>query len=708
MIFSALAQAVARMPQPPAPSAEPVPGRLPLSIVPNAGQWDAAIRLQAPLAGGQLAFTTDAVVLAPAGARPLRVEFVGANPGVVVEGTARQAGVFNIFEGGRAAQAGLPTYAGVAYEQHYPGNSLRYYGDMRHLKGTYTLAPGAKPASIRWRYAGADRVTLDATGALQIVLGDQVLTEHAPVAWQEVAGQRVPVAARYAIGADDQIGFALGRYDAGQPLVIDPALVFGSYLGGRGADYGRGIAVDSAGNVYVVGDTFSGNFLGYDTPLTGSNDVIVLKFNPAMNELLYGTLIGSQSSDEGLAIAVNAAGEAYVAVDPGAADFPIQNARIATPPATGDGVLLKLNAVGDLVFSSYLGFELSNIYARNAVALDSDGNVYVTGETYVAIQRKREVALVKLSPNGQSLLVNYTLRDERPASHGAAVAVGADRRIFLTGLTDSFRNDDFPTTPDALQPVCPREAALGPNKDCDDDGFLMILSPAGALQYASYLGGQAGDQPRSIAVDSQGGIYIAGDTFSPDFPVAQAFQPTCPVDPSTNSCYYHSFVTKLAPGGTALVYSTYLGSSEADGQEFAGAIAVDQTGSAYVAGFTNSQGFPVKDAPQSALSPGLCFGLSERFCYDAFVTKLAPNGQLAYSTYLGGNDDEYTGGIALDRQGNAYIVGYTDSLNFPASNGVVQPAKAGNTDFFVAKLGAGGSAPGPNQNHKVFLPLLRR
>jgi hypothetical protein len=708
LTLGAFAQAAARLPITPAAPAAARPASLALSIVPNAGQWDAAIRLQAPLAGGQLAFEDRAVLLAPASDRPLRVEFVGASPAAVA-GADRQPGQFSFYQGSQA-HAGLPTYAAVTYDQLYPGITLRYDGDSQHIKGTYTLAPGADPAQIRWRYAGADRVALDpASGSLQIALGSATLAEHAPVAWQEVGGQRVPVAVRYQLAggaAAPEISFALGQYDAMQPLVIDPALVFGSYLGGRGADYGRGIAVDGAGNVYVVGDTFSANFLGYDAPLSGSKDVIVLKFNPAMSELLYGTIIGSQSADEAMSIAVNAAGEAYVLADPDGTDFPIQNARISTPPAEGDAVLIKLSAAGDILFSSYLGFGASGYYNHNAVALDSDSNVYVTGETYDAYNRIREVALVKLSPNGQTALIDFSKSGKRPASHGAAVAVGPDRRIYLTGVTDSYLPNDFATTPNALQPICPREQALGSNKDCDNDGFVIILSPTGAVEYSSYLGGQADDHPTSIAVDAKGGIYITGTTSSPDFPIKNAFQPTCPVDALTNSCYYHSFVTKLAPGATALAYSTYLGSNESDGQEFASAIAVDAVGSAYVAGFTNSQHFPIKDAPQPNLAIGLCYGLSERFCFDAFVTRLAPDGTLSYSTYLGGKDDEYTRGITLDRQGNAYVIGYTDSLAFPTTGGVIQPAKAGNTDFFVAKLGAGGPVPIPGLTHKLYLPLL--
>ena len=694
---------------PPAAPAATSAARLPLAFVPNVGQLASQVAFEARLAGGALAFTRDAVLLAASDGPALRVEFVGASPQTSLAGTGRQASTFGFYQAGRVARSGVPSYAGLEYTQLYPGIDLRYDGNASYLKGTYTLAAGADPASIRWRYAGAERAWIDpVSGDLHIQHGADELVERAPIAWQERDGMRTPVAVRYRAESDaanPTIGFALGAYDAGQPLVIDPELVFGSYLGGSGADYGRGIAVDRQGSVYVVGDTYSSNFLGYDTPSAGSKDVIVLKFNPSMTELVYGLIIGGSGADEGLAIAVNPAGEAYVLADPGADDFEIVNARLASPPETGDGVLIKLSAAGDLLFSTYLGFEVSNIYSRNALAIDKNGSVYAVGETYVAYERAREVALAKLSPNGKTLQLDYSLRRERPGSHGAAVAIDASGRIYIAGVTDSPWPEHFPTTSNAIQKQCGRQRALGPNRDCDGDAFLIILGAGGALEYASYLGGNGGDDARSIALDPQGNIYLTGNTFAADFPVSRALQPTCPVDPSTESCYYHTYVSKLAPGGGSFVYSTYLGSSERDGQEFAAAIAADAQGNAYVTGFTNSQTFPVKGAPQSVPGGGFCFGLSERYCFDAYLTMLGPNGGLAYSTYLGGNDDEYAGGLALDQQGNAYVIGYSDSFNFPASGTTIQPHKAGNTDFYVAKIGAGRANPSPELGRRVYVPL---
>ncbi len=209
-------------------------------------------------------------------------------------------------------------------------------------------------------------------------------------------------------------------------------------------------------------------------------------------------------------------------------------------------------------------------------------------------------------------------------------------------------------------------------------------------------------------MDGGGNIWLTGNTFSPTFPTtAGSLQPTCPVDTATNSCYYHTFVTKIAAGGGSLVFSTFLGSSEKDGQEIAKGIVVDALGNGYVTGFTNSEQFPVKDTLQANRGGGFCLGLSERRCFDAYVTAFRPNGSLLYSTYLGGSSDEYTGGIALDNARNVYVTGYTSSLRFPVTNDAFQGQKDGSDDFFVAKLSAGNGPPPPLPN-KVYVPLIQR
>jgi hypothetical protein len=295
-----------------------------------------------------------------------------------------------------------------------------------------------------------------------------------------------------------------------------------------------------------------------------------------------------------------------------------------------------------------------------------------------------------------------------PSSHGAAIAIGADGTIYLTGATDSRFGQDFPTTPDALQPICARKQALGPDRDCDEDAFVLVFDQNFSVRYASYLGGTGGDQGRGIAVDSQGNMIVTGTAFSANFPLKNAIQPSCPIEQITGGCSYDSFVTKLAASG-GLVYSSYLTSSEPEAQTFATDVAVDKAGNAYVYGFTNGTALPIKNAVQPARATGVCLGGFDRFCFDGFVTELAPDGSLIFGTYLGGALDEYSGGIAIDSAGAIYLVGYTESTNFPVSQGSIQPDKSVGKDFFLAKISPGDAqAGGPKLPNKVYMGLVSR
>lgn len=679
--------------QPPGPAL----GALPLSFVPNRGQAPGAAQALAAGLGGALAFEPGGVSLALPAAAPLALRFRGASPAASISLVDRLPGQIHDYRGepGRWRE-GMPTYASLTYTDLYPGVDLRYDGQGGRLKGTYTLVPHADPAAIAWGYDGAVGLGLDpASGDLLIELpGGGRLIERAPVAWQDLGARRVPVDVRFVVEGET-VRFGLGAYDPARPLVIDPELVYGTYLGGRGADYGRGIAVDGQGNIYVAGDFFSPDFLGSETTTAGSKDVIVLKLSPSGGELLYGLFMGSADIDEALAIAVSRAGEAYVAVDAGAG-FPMRNAYRPDEPEAGDGVLIKLDAQGRLVFSTctYLGIWLSNSFTHRAVTLDPQGNAYVVGVA------RGQIALVKLPPDGRGPLLE-SFEAFGAFVRSSAVAVGGDGAIYITGTAQNGR---LPATPDAFQEIC--GGRLNGDSDCGGDAFLAVLSPAGELRYASYLGGDREETGTGVGVDAAGNVVVVGTTFSPRFPVRNALQPTCPVDPSIDSCYYHGFVTKFAPGGRGLVYSTYLGSAERDGQEFITDVAVDPAGGAFIHGFTNSQGFPIKDAPQRDLTLSFCFGLSERVCFDAFVTRLAPDGRLDYSTFLGGRFDEYSGGIALGPDGSAYVVGYTEASNFPVTGGALQRERPGNTNFYVARLGAG--SPIVDLRFKSYLPQLRR
>lgn len=696
-------------PTAPAPATPQRPARLPLIVMPTG---DPAAPFSAYGLGTGVAFAPDGLRLNLEG-EPLAVRFVEPRPDVALVPLDRRAATISTYRSASStAHEQLPTYAALAYHGLFPGVDLRYDGVDGNLKGTYLVAPHADPAAIRWRYDGAERLAIDpVTGDLLIGLpGGATLREEAPIAWQELSDGRVPVPAHFVL-AGDVASFQLGAYDPAQPLVIDPTLTLGTYLGGSSGDYGRGITVDRQGFIYLVGDSFSSNFLGQDSKAGGEKDVVVLKLTPAGDDLVYAVFAGGSGSDEGLAITVNSSGEAFVLADPDL-DFPLRNAPIATAPAVGDGVLMKLSAAGQLLYSTYLGLGLSNTSTGKAVALGADGKLYVAGETYIATQRLGQLALVEVNPTTGAIVRSFDRGETYITTTGAAVAVGPAGRVYLVGTVGYPYGGEFPVTENAFQKQCGRKLLDGEDVWCRENAFLMIFSPEFAVEYASYLGGSGADDARGLAVDSEGNAIIAGNLSSVDFPVKNGLMPSCPYEANLPLCSYNGYVTKLSPTA-GLIYSTYIGSyDEAGTRTFINDVAVDSAGNAYVAGFSTAAKLPVKDALQPYAEGQVCAAFS-RFCYDAYVLGLAPDGSLRFGTYLGGQYDEYGQDIAVDGAGAVYMTGYSAGIGFPTTAGSIQPAKGASTDFFVAKIAFGGTplpqpGPGTERKYKAYLPLIKR
>ena len=669
--------------------------RLPLAFEANQGQADSAVKFVSRGSGYTLFLTgTEAVLalnqpqrtqrdapmerwrpagpggfsqlLTPPGAgkmpalhkqATLRMRLVGANPNAEVRGLEELPGKSNYFIGNDPAkwQTNVPNYAKVEYRDVYPGVNLVYYGNGQQLEHDFVVAPGADPSAIRFAIEGADKLEVDAQGDLVLHAGGSEARLRKPLVYQEVDGERREVAGGCALGArnphseirnpkSEEVDFTVAAYDPTLPLVIDPVLVYSTYLN-AGIFFGSAIAVDSSGNAYVCGDntikkiSADGSALVYSTaiwhaycngiavdasgsayvtgvtwlgfptvsPLQatyggGDWDAFVAKLNPAGSALVYSTYLGGSGTDYGLGIAVDSSGNAYVTGDTDSTNFPTASPLQATLGGPEDAFVTKLNAAGSaLVYSTYLGG--GGYDYGDGIAVDGSGNAYVTGGT--------------TSPN-------------------------------------------FPTA----SPVQATKGGFGWS------AFVTKLNAAGsALIYSTYLGGSDDDDGYGIAVDPSGNAYVTGGTYSANFPTVSPLQATLggPKD---------AFVTKLNATGSALLYSTYLGGS---GNDRGSGIAVDSSGNAYVTGETDSTNFPMASPLQATHGGGN---------WDAFVAKLnAAGSALVYSTYLGGTGGDYGNGIAVDGSGNAYVTGSTSSSDFPTVN----PLQA-NGESFVAKV------RGPNDN----------
>ena len=358
-------------------------GHLPLSFEANKGQTDPRVLFLTRGHGYGLYLTADGAVFSFDNmATPLRMTLRGATPTARVAGVEPLPGKVNYLIGNKPERwhTNVATYARVRYEQIYEGVDLVYYGNQRQLEYDFVVAPKSSYKQIRVHFAGAAKPKLDRRGDLVWQSGSQKVTLARPHAYQEIGGRKRAIAARYVIKGNGEIGFNLGHYDRTQPLVIDPVLSYSTYLGGSGQDAAQSIAVDASGNAYITGQASSPNFPTVPAAAINGTDAFVSKINAAGSAIVYSTVIGGSGIDLGFSIACDASGNAYVAGQTTSTDFPLVNALHPLFGGVSDGFVLELNASGSApVFSTYLGGRGSDL--ATSLALDTVGNVYVTGST---------------------------------------------------------------------------------------------------------------------------------------------------------------------------------------------------------------------------------------------------------------------------------------------------------------------------------------
>lgn len=711
-------------------------GALPLAFESNRGQADPAVRFVAHGEGYSLFLTDSEAILdlrksvacphAKIGSQFktqscaashdfLRMELTGARntKAARIDADAALPGKVNYFIGNDPAKwhTGLSTWAKVRYAGIYPGIDLIYHGNQRQLEYDFVLAPGADAARIRLRFAGAQKLSLDLDGNLIAKSTGGEVTLGKPVVYQDVPGSRRAVNGEFALLSPDTVGFQLGKYDHGKPLVIDPVLIYGTYLGGSSNDGGNAIAVDGEGSAYLTGSTSSADFPTVHAfqdkdPNSNAQVVFVTKLSPYGNNLIYSTYVGGTTSngDSGSGIAVDSTGAAYIVGSTFANDFPtrnpIQSSNKAYSATNGgsNAFVAKLAPSGsELAFSTYLGGTASD--SGSAIALDKDLNVYVTG---------------------------------------------------------SANSSDFPL----LNPVQAQNNSAGNGTNA----FLTKIDPSGsALVYSTYLGGSgnfyvlqdfgdaayptiAGDFGSGVAVDSEGEAVVSGTTYSIDFPVSHAFQPqnnaqfgVGPDEAPGNDA--NLFVSKYKADGSGYIFSTYLGGSGFTWQcgtqnggvgDTGGPVALGGSGNIYVTGAARSADFPTTSTLTISKFSGITEGNTgggQVSDTNSFVTALKSDGSgLLFSTFLGGpapdecsaedwsngtcgyatpcepqfgnvgveGDGDSGNGIAVGANGIVYITGSTGSSSFPLKSpfqSVNRAANAISRNAFLTAINPAAKPP---------------
>ena len=657
-------------------------GKLPLSFEENQGQTAEEVRYLAHGTGYELFLTPHEALLALRSRRKydlsplhrtaslramrkarkagqltaLRIQFEGANLHPAVNGMGRLPARTNYFLGNdpKKWHTDVPSYGRVKYEGVYPGIDVVFYGNQGKLEYDFLVAPGADPEAIQLKIAGARKMRLNSRGSVVLSVAASEVELQKPRIYQMIDGKRRLIEGRYVVAADHRVRFSVAHYDRSKPLVLDPVLNYSTYLGGSGEDTGHAIAVDGAGNAFVAGQTLSADFPGAANNCAGAS--FVAELDPTGTNLLYATYLAGSTTGSGenaFGIAVDPSGKVYVTGVTFATDFPTTSAN-------------ALNA--------------------GPLASNDNGTAYLT----------------KLDPtvSGPSGLIYSTYIGGTGGDHANSVAVDAVGNAYVVGLTDS---PDFPTNN-------PFQSALS---NTSGNAFLTRIDTTqlqdASLIYSTYLGGNGanagvvlgyGDEGFGVAADSSGNAYVVGTTTSTDSTFttsATAYQSAPPANTAVSVFVSRIDTTQVGPA--SLIYSTYLAGSIAD---LGFAIALGPNNVAYVTGTTSSTDYPFPGATTGA------FDTSGSGNGKAFITLVDTTqsglSSVPYSTYLGGTGGPYGGdygyAIKVDASGNAYVAGTTFSTDFAGAGtlktlGAFRPTLLNpNGEAFIAKLHPAGSGQG--------------
>jgi hypothetical protein len=630
----------------------------------------------------------------------LQFRLLGANSNPQVMGEDPQPGRVNYFIGKDRSKwyTNVPTYGRIRYKNVYPGIDLIYYGNHQQLEYDFAVAPGADPRKIQFQVNGASQISLDEQGDLVLNVNGAKLHFQSPIVYQESNGQRVPVVGGYAMTDESHIGFQLSSFDSRKPLVIDPVLVYSTYLGGSGTDQPTGIAVDNSGNVYVAGYTDSADFplASSGSLATNTDHVFVAKLDPSGSNLVYADYIGGNSDDYAVALVLDSANEVYVTGSTQSSNFPVVNAYQSQQPGPSTGFVTRISADGSaLIYSTYLG---GNNYDQPAgIAIDDLGEAMVGGYTqsqnfpvsnaYQATAQANQGGiygtygfLTKFSADGSSLVYSTYFAGNSNVEEGGccwvspfntinSVAADANGNAYVTGATNTY---NFPVTSGSY-------STTNTTQQNATVAFVSKFNSAGGLDYSTYFYDSSGYtvSTAAIAVDGSGSAYVTGSAYSDTtFPVTS----TSICDPGTQgSACGNAFVSKFNPTASALSYSTFLG---ANNDATPQSITLDANNDAYVLASASSSSFAEVNGIEAYSSQD-----------DVMLVEVDPDGSSQlFATYIGGSGDDEPSGIGVDGDGNMYIAGSSDSADLPTTQGAFQTVAGGNTDAFIAKIGP-ASAP---------------
>ncbi|MBC8144924.1 MAG: SBBP repeat-containing protein, partial [bacterium] len=651
-------------------------------FVENGGQWSGPGRYLARYGGLDLWVADNALIYdfhrSDAGGRRghvVRMEFVGT-------GSSRAVSVspslterhYYVGAGSNASGAkGARAFDQIGIRRVLPGVDAVTYDDGGYPRYDLHVAAGVDPRSIRLRFSGADHLSIAPGGGLLIGTSLGEIEQRELRAYQKINGFERTVGCQFVIRPGGDVGFAITGHDARYPLVIDP-LTYSTLVGGVGDDISNGIAVDSSGSAYIVGETSSPDYPyvtgSYFASLQGATDAFVTKISPDGSTIVFSTFIGGTDSDVAHDVAVTPGGTVFVAGSTGSADFPARRGYDSTYNGATDAFVLRLDSLGQaLVWSTLIGGSADD--RANALAIDNANQVYVAGTTlsssfptspgaFQTTALSGEAFALKLNSLGRSIVYSTFIGGDKIDE--AVDIVVRNGNAYVAGNTDSdgATGDPFPTTTGATQ-----GGFAGMT-----DGFVTVLDSTGRTAvFSTLLGGSNVDMIRGIALDSVAAVYVTGVTSSSTFPItANAMQ----VILSGSS---DAFVTKFGPDGSALNYSTFIGGSGIDGGED---IGVTSKGFALVTGNTTSNGFPTVNGAVQQTKNG---------AQDMFIIELGASAQgLVYGSFLGGTANDSVISAAIVGETTLYLTGTTTSMDYPTTLDAAQRNNRGGFEAFATRF----------------------
>lgn len=648
-------------------------GTLPLAFEANRGQAPAEIAYLAHAAEGVMRFSRDRVEIPCANGSEVALRVAGASS-PTLRAESPTGGRVNYYPGSDRSKwiEGVPLEGRLRYEQISPGVDVLFHGQDGRLEYDVEVAPGAQFSSVAFEPSAGMSFAVQPDGSAELKVGAgshcgaagiQLL---APVAYQEIEGRRQEIRAAFRVDERGRLGFVVPQYDHSRVLTIDPVVAYTKMIDVNNNTSIKALQVDASGDVFIAGGTSATNFpVVNGTSYTGLNDqVYVAELDPTGTNVLFSTYFPAGDFSYASALAVDAAGNIYVAGVATIANIPMTSQNLGVCSTfCNTGFAVKFSSSGTLVYSTMLGTEQQ---LPKAVAVDAGGNLYIAGSTDTGLQA---VNGYQTAPSGGAFFGKLNPTGTAWVFSSYFWAPGGANETYATGVTLDTAGDIYITGVGTDVPLRnPLQIGVG-------DGFVAEFGPDGkSLLFSTLIGGTdiTAGSGFGVQVGKDGTIYVAGSEADQDFPYTPAAF-AHPTYPTGYTGIEYMFAAGINPAHTAFSYSGYLG------QGWVNATAMDSQGNFYIAGSANAGTIPLKNA------------VAADVVNSGFVVELDPLGNVLMGTALGGhNSTQVPNAMAVDGSGNIYVGG-TPGTTIPntSAGGLQDPINVGTGAAYTQQLPLG-------------------